>query len=390
MACGGGNPSASQLNVTSGVAHRAFVSNTLSSRLQIVDAVANTLSTHTISVGISPTFMVESPDRSFTLVFNSADNSLSEVSNSAEQEAKRFGLAGFVENDGIVVTSDSSKGYIAVRNAHLVDVVTLPAVALGLQLSIPAVSHLVISHNSSKVLAFSDGQDRLTVITTSNNAVQTLIPAAGVVDRPVSAVFSADDSVAYILSCGPECGGTTAKVTPLTMSTLTFGTPVAVDAATVGTLVGSSLYVAGNSAAGGFLDILSVSGATVNPPGAGKPISNGYHDRMVTTSDGMIYIGAETPSFGPNSTCPTSQGCLSIVNTSGNSVTVEPADCSTTPLTVPCGAVTGIAEITNQHTVYVIMNGELVIFDGTTNQPLPSTQQIDIVGKVSDVKEIDQ
>ena len=30
-------------------------------------------------------------------------------------------------------------------------------------------------------------------------------------DRPVKAVFSADGSTAYILSCGPECGGVTSS-----------------------------------------------------------------------------------------------------------------------------------------------------------------------------------
>ena len=31
-------------------------------------------------------------------------------------------------------------------------------------------------------------------------------------DRPIKAVFSADGSTAYILSCGPECGGSTASI----------------------------------------------------------------------------------------------------------------------------------------------------------------------------------
>jgi hypothetical protein len=30
-------------------------------------------------------------------------------------------------------------------------------------------------------------------------------------DRPVKAVFSADGGTAYVLNCGPECGGTKAS-----------------------------------------------------------------------------------------------------------------------------------------------------------------------------------
>ena len=34
-------------------------------------------------------------------------------------------------------------------------------------------------------------------------------------DRPVKAVFSADGSTAYILNCGPECGGNNSSVSLL-------------------------------------------------------------------------------------------------------------------------------------------------------------------------------
>src|SRR5947207_4884145 len=40
-------------------------------------------------------------------------------------------------------------------------------------------------------------------------------------DHPSYAVFSADDSKAYILNCGSECGGTQASVSVLDTSALT-------------------------------------------------------------------------------------------------------------------------------------------------------------------------
>jgi hypothetical protein len=43
-----------------------------------------------------------------------------------------------------------------------------------------------------------------------------------VFDRPVKAVFSADGSTAYVLNCGPECGGTTASVSLLPVAPLIF------------------------------------------------------------------------------------------------------------------------------------------------------------------------
>ena len=59
------------------------------------------------------------------------------------------------------------------------------------------------------------------------------------------AIFSDDDSTAYILNCGPECGGTTASVTLLDVNSNLVGPTIPVDAATFGLLSGNTLYVAG-------------------------------------------------------------------------------------------------------------------------------------------------
>ena len=89
-------------------------------------------------------------------------------------------------------------------------------------------------------------------------------------DRPVNAVFSADGSTAYILNCGPECGSgsASASVQTLDMATLTLGTPIPVDGATIGWLSGSTLYVAGTPTA-------SVSNPTPNNS-CSRPDHRGY------------------------------------------------------------------------------------------------------------------
>ncbi len=43
------------------------------------------------------------------------------------------------------------------------------------------------------------------------NAV-TYIGGPGIFDRPVAAFFSSDDSTAFVVNCGAECGGTQASV----------------------------------------------------------------------------------------------------------------------------------------------------------------------------------
>jgi hypothetical protein len=88
---------------------------------------------------------------------------------------------------------------------------------------------------------------------------------------PVNAVFSADGSVAYVLNCGAECGGTQASVQILNTST-TPPTPwalVPVDGATIAFLSGSTLYVAGNSPTN-----VHVPGKPRPPPPADASISS--------------------------------------------------------------------------------------------------------------------
>ena len=85
------------------------------------------------------------------------------------------------------------------------------------------------------------------------------------------------------MNCGPECGGTTASVQPLTIASGTAGTPVDVPGgATVGLLSsdGSTLYVAGTAggtSANGALTVLSVPALSV----AGQ-----CHQRRLSHADG--------------------------------------------------------------------------------------------------------
>lgn len=399
VACGSG-PSSSQLNITSGVVHRAFVSNNFAGTLQIIDANKNQISTHVINISPSPTFMVESPDRTTTLVFSSSSNSIDIVSNTAELSAGTIPLPDFTES--VVIVKGQSTGYAAVPNAGLVELLDLASHNIPKSISIPKARWLSISSDGSKVLVFSDGSNDIHLIKVSDNSV-TAITGTGL-DHPIGAVFSADNGTAYVLSCGPECGGTQAKVTALNMSTLTLGTSVNVEGATTGFLNNGSLYVAGtcgtipgtstsscttSASTFGRLTVVNPSSMSASPALA---ISNGFHDHMALTPNGKLYIGASTASFsgGAASTCSSTQGCLSIYDTAAQKVSIQPQNCSTAPSFAPCGAVTGIAPITGNNNVYIIMGGELVIYDDTVDQPLPQQQQVDVVGKAFDVKEIDQ
>jgi hypothetical protein len=202
-------------------------------------------------------------------------------------------------------------------------------------------------------------------------------------DHPVWGVFDSSGSTAFIMNCGPECGGSAASISVLDMSqspplvTATLPVP----AATFGLLNGSNLYVAGtpsaplNDCAGittsatscGRLTVIDPSSFTVTNSSPIR-ISDGYHNRMQMGANGQLFIGAHN--------C-TVRGCLSIVNTSSQNVIVSAQN----------GDVTGIESIPNRNVVYVCEGGKLTIYDTTTDQPQKT--QVQIIGQAIDVKIVD-
>ena len=76
----------------------------------------------------------------------------------------------------------------------------------------------------------------------SQSPVCTIVPGF---DRPVFGIVNG--STAYILNCGPQCGGTQASVAVFDLTSLTITSTIPVDAATMALLNGSTLYVAGTS-----------------------------------------------------------------------------------------------------------------------------------------------
>jgi len=226
---------------------------------------------------------------------------------------------------------------------------------------LPGAHRVVLSHNNSKLLVFNEGLDQFEVINTSDNSVKTVTGTG--LDRPSYAVFSADDSKAYILNCGRECGGTQASVSVLDTTALTISQTVPVDAATIGTSDTNNLYVAGTGPNGGSATVLPLSSLT-----AGKPISigNGFH-QVITLFQNKIIIGART--------CST--GCMSIADPAAGTAVVDS----------PKGDVTSITAITPRKVVYATEGGEVRIYDLTNGQELlnNNTQLIDVVGTAASV-----
>jgi len=449
LSCGSSPPGSS--TQTSGLKYRAFITNSVSAGataagVYIVDAENDIRpATTPISVGNTPGMMVVTPNRAQTLVFSGngtqfSDNMLSVINNASEQNAAHVTLPGMTES--FVVSPDSSTAYAAVPTAKvvgqspgLVEVISLSSGSFAGEADVPSVHYLSINNGGNRILGFSDNSDSVAVITPSQigigNAV-TPIGGPGVFDRPVAAFFSSDDTIAYVVSCGAECGGTQASVQQfnLVTNTLVASIPACIPipgtnppqcagpaAGSVALVNGSTMYLAGTpySAGGGpslncpagttqaefcgQLTVINLSGTMSVTNTAPIIITDGYHNRIALGANGQLFIGARNcTEIVPPVPPPTGaevRGCLSIYNTLP----------STAVGSVPAGGVlippmngdaTGIQPIATRQVVYVIQGGSLRIYDATIdalyNNPHDSNNPGEIgnlVGQFIDVKTVD-
>lgn len=448
LSCGSSSSSTTQ---TTGPKYRAFITNnvsagTASAAIDILDAVRDERAlVSPIPAGNTPGLMVVTPNRAQTLVFSGngtqfSDNQLSVINNTTDANVAHVTLPGMTES--FVVSPDSSTAYVAVPTAPvvgqspgIVEAISLSGGTVSGQAEIPAVHFLSINHSGNRILGFSEGTDAVAdavaVITPSNigisNAV-AYIGGVGVFDHPVAAFFSSDDSTAYILSCGAECGGKQASVQQfnLNTNTLVASVPVCVPvsgtnpptcagpaAGSVALVNGSTMYVAGTPYSGGVasqpcsgqttaagscglltvIDLSSMSVTNSSP----IIITDGYHNRIELGANGQLFIGARTcteitPTVPPSGT--EVRGCLSIYNTLATTVGSAPPGGVVIP---PAnGDVTGIQPISIRPVVYVVQGGSLSIYDATTdalefnpNDPNNPGQVFGLIGQFVDVKTVD-
>jgi hypothetical protein len=428
LSCGGTpNPGTG----TSGLPYRAFVSNSVSAgaigaAVYIVDAQKDLRANASpIAAGNNPGMMVVTPNRALTLVFSgtgtqSSDNLFSIINNATEQNAAHQTLPGMTES--FVSSSDSSVAYVAIPTAPvigqspgLVEVTSLSTGAFTGEVAVPAVHFLSINNSGSRLLGFSDNSDSVAVITPSligiGNAV-SYIGGTGVFDRPVAAFFSSDDSTAYIVSCGAECGGMKAGVQQYNLVTNTLVNAVSVPAGSVALVDGSTMYLAGTPyTPGGGKSLLCPAGTTLaqycgqlTTVDLGHMtvtntsqifITDGYHNRIAMAANGQLFIGAKNcTEVIPQDPPPVGaevRGCLSIYNSLTSALGSIPSGGVVIPPTN--GDATGIQPIATRNVVYVVQGqnvqgGTLYIYS-TQTDALQANQITNLIGGFIDVKTVD-
>jgi hypothetical protein len=412
--CGGGSSTSKVSGLPERVlASQGVTSNIVFGGLVIVNGTNDTIArVAPISAGTTPGTMAISPSRNIVASFDPSSNSVFAVDTTKETDISSNGVRLPGPTSSFIVPTANQIGYAAVPSAAVNGFAYVGAIA---QMNFPTGSFTTIAVNNAQtvvanstgtqLLVFSGDSDSMTVLnplaavppvdtscyTNPPNAVCAIISGF---DRPVNAVIN--NNTAYVLNCGPQCGGKQASVMFFDLPSLTITKTIPVDAATIAVLNKSTLYVAGTSPTNnactgqqtaattcGRLDIIDVGAGTVVGTAV---ITDGYHTRMDYNVYNQLFIGSHDCTNIGNVNNPSGEvrGCLSIVNTTNGAVTIPPDN----------GNVDGLQGFTSRTVEYVAEGGNLRVYDTTTEKLLINSDflpngTIDIVGYVGDVKAID-
>ena len=364
--------------------------------------------------GGDPETIQNMPEEQAGAVYGSGDGSYALLNYASEKQTTTVSLPG--ESSSVFISRDQRYVFAANQAAH---VLTVQDRTLGTSysLNLPNVFRVSINPSGSAALVFVQNSNAIYRILKlqanqqvpsnaedcepQNLPVYCILPVAGTFDQPTKAVFSADGTTAYILNCGPECGGTQASVSFLPVAGIIIqsgapvppGSPTAVTATvpipggTTDALEnGNLLYLAGQQLQpdgyfAGFLSILDTNAKQVT---GAYSISDGTHLKMVFGDDNTLWVGSQLCTQGERyhqsqNGASVALGCLTMFNTSTNSVTEVDSY---------KGDATGVAAVISLHKVYTAEGGQVYIYSTTDGSALDNSQ-VTVVGTAYDVAYMD-
>lgn len=376
------------------------------------------------------------PEEQYGGVYGSSDGSYSLVNYAKESSSAAKGLSG--TSSSVFMTRSGSYLFAANQTSHIITV-AYPTSGAVAQLSLPGVYKISVNPGGTAVLAFVQNSNYayyLRQLSSSQTqayaggsgnwpkaavdcepqsaptwcALQVQSPdsvdSTGTAygaplsfDRPVKALFSSDGATAYVLNCGVECGGTTSSVSLLPVAPIIFTasqasgslpktgaiTNIAIPGGSSNGLISSStMYVVGQQLLedGLFTGNLSVVNLNNNSVTSSTSISDGIaggDSRMILADDNTLWIAMTKCTSGERYTQAQDYGCLTMYNTSSNSVTmIEPYK----------GDATGIAAVTGLHKLYAVEGGQVYIFNTADGSSI-NNQYVTVTGTAWDVAFMD-
>jgi hypothetical protein len=397
--------------------------------------VQNTIKTFQISgfSGGYPDKIFNFPEEILGYVFSDSDGSLSKINYGTESSGGSAGT--FVANSSNVAIPQSFSIFVAAVESAGQLIVIDNASSRSYSLNLPNAYRTAVNTGGTVALAMVRNSNTLyRIIKLNSNQANPpgavdcqpfILPVYCVVpvpdspktpgfDNPIGAYFSLDGTTAYILNCGPECGGTTASVsiipqgslfinnipTATTPSPVTGNIPVP-GGATTALSDGTTLYVAGQQRLpdGLFTGNLSTINIANNAVTAKYGISDGTHTKLLFADDNTLWAGSSNCANGERAKLNTNYNCLTMFNLSTNTPTIVPAVTPGNPnAQVPYpnedlnlyyyGSLTGLCWVQNLHKVYTAYGGQVHAFN-TSNGSEINNSQITVQGTALDVAYMD-
>ena len=258
--------------------------------------------------------------------------------------------------------------------------------------------------------------------------VYCAVSVPGTYDEPANVYFSLDGTTAYVLNCGPECGGKTASVTllqqgplneqlipssPVQPNPMIANVPVP-GGVTAAISDGTTLYLAGQQLQpdGLFAGFLSTMNQATNTITARYSISDGSHSKMLFADNNTLWIGSQFCATGERqkqfaagvTTQAANYNCLTMVTLGGATLSpqivpaVNQAGTGTTAVTVPYpnqnndqyyyGSLTGICWVQNYNKVYTAYGGQVHIFSTVDGSEIDN-EYVTVQGTALDVAYMD-
>ena len=414
--------------------------------LQIVDAFYDIRSSFDGKVGgfsISgysgslPVTIQNMPEEQQGAVYGSGDGSLTMINYAKESSAGgQKGLNGI--SSSIYTTRNQAFTFAASQSSHVLTVLD-QASGGTFALSLPGISRVSVNPGGSMAVAFVQNSN-YAYYTRKLNASQTLAYSAGpaswpkaaedceplnapgwclfqiqspdamdatgtpygaplTFDRPVKAVFSGDGGTAYILNCGPECGGTASSVSLLPVSPMIFLpnqqsgqlpktgtiTNIPIPGGASNALIDvSTMYVVGQQPQpdglfAGNLTVIDLGSNTASSPTSISDGAPGAVSRLIEADDSTLWIGMTKCTNGERYAKGLPYGCLTMYNTATKSVTM---------IENYLGDLTGIASVTGLHKVYVAQGGQVFIYSTKDGRAFDN-QYVTVTGTAYDVAYMD-
>ena len=414
--------------------------------LEIVDAFYDTRyaynninKTFTISgySGALPVTIQNMPEEQIGAVYGSGDGSFNPVNYAKESTTGSVsGLNG--TSSTVFMTRNQTYVFAASQISHVLTIVNR-ANGSSIPLGLPGIYRVSVNPGGTMVLAFVENSNyiyypkQLTGSQTiaysggsstwpkaavdcepqnaplwclfqaqspdSTDSTGTPYGAPLVFDRPIKAVFSADGGTAYVLNCGPECGGSNASISLLPVGPMIFATGQAsgnlptsgnitnipVPGGASNALVASStMYVVGQQRQtdGLFTGMLTLVNLANNTAGSPTGISDGQPggvSRLLLADDNTLWIAMTKCNNGERYAKGLPYGCLTMYNTSSNSVTLlEPY----------LGDATGVADVEGLHKIYAAEGGQVYIFNTSDGSSI-NNQYVTVTGTAWDVAYMD-